>query len=94
MKITREQLKAKGLRLSTLETDKHETYVNDDFSIRIWKADTMEGWLLSVVNNYGKDLSEDAFAESEIRVSSGYVTEMSDIDDALKFCQKNWQDKD
>lgn len=63
MEITREQLEQKGLKLSNI-CDSSETYVNEDYSIRIFKCKTKAGWMLSAVNNFGEELSAEPFSES------------------------------
>lgn len=86
MEITKEQLEKMGLKPAGLEFNQAETYVSEDYTVRVFKAQTMDGWFVSVINNYGEPLSEEPLFESRIRISTGYVTEMEDIAKAKEFC--------
>ena len=91
MNITEELLMEKGLKLSTLK-ECADTYVNKDYSIRLRKTKIDDGWSLSLLNNYNEAQPKELFEDSRIRLVSGLVFDMEDIDKALAFCQKTWED--
>lgn len=86
MEITKEQLEKMGFKPSSMENNQAETYVSEDYTVWVYKAQTMDGWFLSVINNYGEPISEEPLAEKRTRISTGYVTEMEDIEKAKEFC--------
>lgn len=90
MDITQKRLEKSGLRLSTI-CGGSETYVNEDYSIRVVKCKNYPGWLVALVNNFGEQLSEEPFAESRIKVFSGYCETIDEINSALKACRKDFR---
>lgn len=89
MEIKRDLLEKNGLHASILDESKN-TFVNEDHSIRLWKAKTMDGWYVSIINNYGipfPDDETDFFAERATKLFSGHVTTMKELNAALKACE-------
>lgn len=88
MEIKRELLEKNGLHASILDDTKN-TYVNEDHSIRLWKSKTMDGWQVSIINNYGipfPDDKTDLFVETETKLFSGHMTSMEELNKALAAC--------